>query len=426
MAVASSISRLWNAICRSGCVPYPAFAIPPANVVGSQSTAAGFRADQAYFELRICEQFLRDRREYWNEYNPMTIVLSEFIYNGVRQSFPFVVGPALLKGLEELEGDERVHYRNTRVLGPAPYRGDDVAIFVGLFRVKMRDWARQALTLLESVARAFDSSRLTTYLAISGPLMAGIESFLEMGDQMQFRLGQRDVFADPEIESENVFAPGHYAIIRDGESAVNRGQFWVKEDRLYVGETASQLRPYLEQDYVLYQIVHLDKRNDYTTFDFHRQWEDVQRQIWSGNEAKAIEGYRHLIGLIRRSPDLIPSHMSQLAAFYRARYQEEAEAYKKSLDPTISLAEIGESAFSKSLERLACSNTDEEAIQTITRSRDFLLERAGIRSQMDGPVHLAEGDIHAALDSRPLNDPAVKLVDPDKLAAALNLETPTL
>ena len=39
-----------------------------------------FAANEAYFEIRINEQFLRDKREYWNEYNPLTLVYSEFIY----------------------------------------------------------------------------------------------------------------------------------------------------------------------------------------------------------------------------------------------------------------------------------------------------------------------------------------------------------
>ncbi len=426
MTLALSASKLWSYISRSADILYPAFRIPPANVVDPQPARDGFIANEAYFEIRICEQFLRDRREYWNEYNPLTLVLSEFIYNGARQQFPFVVGPTLLKGLEQLDGDERVRYRNTRVVGPTPYCGDDVALFAGLFRVKMRDWARPALSLLESIAKAFDTSKLTSYLAISKPLMDGIESFLDMGDQMQFRLGQRQVFVDPEIESGNVFLPGHFVMIRRDQADVEKEQFWVRDEQLYVGGATSELRPYVEQDYIMYQIALLDKRNDYTTFDFHRQWEEVQRQIWNGNEAMAVEAYRHLVALVRRSPDLIPSHMNQLAAFYRAKYQEESQAYKKSLDPTVSIVETGASAFSKSFERMARAAIDDEAIQSISKSRDYFLEKANIRSQIDGPAPLREMDIQAALDSQTLNDPHVKRIHPDKLAAALSLEMPTV
>lgn len=79
---------------------------------------------------------------------------------------------------------------------------------------------------LNQSQRYFDTSKLTNYLNISGPIMAGIESFLDMKD-----------------------------------------------------DTASQLRHYRDQDYILYQVSRLDKRNDYSTFDFHRQWLDVQNDI---------------------------------------------------------------------------------------------------------------------------------------------------
>lgn len=423
MTFTSFISRLWDRITHSATVLYPAFPIPPGRV-SPQLSSAGFGADEAYFELRICEQFLINKREYWNEYNPLTLVFSELIYGGARQSFPFVVGPSLLKGLEQLEGDEQVRYRNTRVVGPTPYRGDDVAVFVGLFRVRTRDWARQALSLLESVAKAFDSSKLSNYLNITRPLMDGIEAFFEMGDQMQFRLGQRDAFADPETHSSNVFSPGYFVIIRDDEGSIRKDNFWVRDDQLYMGKNASQILPYREKDYVLYQFARLDKRNDYTTFDFHRQWEDVQKQIWSGNEVRAIEGYQHLIALIRRSPDLIPSHMNQLAMLYRAKYQEELDSYKKSLDPTISIAENGASTFSRSLERMTRMNVGDRVIQTMTKSRDYFLEKATVRSYIRGPLHLYEEDIQEALNSQILNDVSVKLIEPDKLTAALSLEMP--
>jgi hypothetical protein len=419
-----SISEIWDIISRSATVQYPAFPIPPGHVVSPKLSNIGFKADEAYFELRICEQFLRDRREYWNEYNPLTLAFSEFIYGGARRSFPFVVGPGILKGLEQLEGDERVRYRNTRVAGPIPYRGDSVAISVGLFRVKTRDWARQALSLLESVAKAFDSSKLTNYLNITEPLMDGIESFLGMKDQMQFRLGQRDEFVDPETHVGNVFSPGYFVTIRGDEQKIEKEKFWIKENQLYIGENASHLQSYREQDYILYQISLFDKRNDYTTFDFHRQWEDVQNQIWNGNGTTAIEGYQRLIALIRRSSDLIPSHMNELQLMYRAKFQEESDAYKRSRDPTISITELGTTMFSKSFERMSHINVDKDAVRAITKSRDYFLEGASIRSQIRGPAHLKEEDIRAALSSPILNDPSVKSIEPDKLAAALSLEMP--
>lgn len=419
------ISRIWDRVSHSASVLYPSFPIRENHIVGAQDESGKFAAAEAYFELRICEQFLKDKREYWNEFNPLTLVFNEFIYNGKLQSFPFVVGPALLKGLEQLEGNEQVRYRNTRILGPVPYQGDDVAIFVGLFRVQTRDWARQALTFLESVAKAFDSSKLTSYLTISGPLMDGIESFLGMGSQMQFRLGQRNVFTDPETsKTGNAFSPGYFVVVRGDVDETDRDKFWVKDNELCFGEKESNLDRYREHDYVLYQIEKLQKRNDYTTFDFHRQWEEVQKQIWSGNKAKAIEGYQHLVALIRRSPDLISSHMNQLAILYRTRFQEESAAYEQSQDPSASIVESAAKSYSGSLQRGSRLKLSREALGGITLSRDLFRERANIRSRISGPIPLDEASIETALDSGTLGDPSVARFDPGKLTVALSLEMP--
>lgn len=419
------ISKIWDRLSHSASVLYPSFSVASDHVIGAQNQVGRFEAAEAYFELRICEQFLKDKREYWNEFNPLTLVFNEFIYSGKPQSFPFVVGPALLKGLEQLEGDEEVRYRNTRVVGPVPYQGDDVAIFVGLFRVQTRDWARQALSFMESVAKAFDASKLTSYLTITGPLMDGIESFLGMGSQMQFRLGQRNVFTDPETgQTGNAFSPGYLAIVRGDASTIDKDKFWVKENELYYGDKESNLARYRDHDYVLYQLVKLEKRNDYTTFDFHRQWEEVQKQIWSGNKAKAIEGFQHLVALIRRSPDLISSHMNQLAILYRTRFQEESAAYEQSRDPSISIVVSGSKSYSGSLQRGSRLKLSDEALGGITLSRDLFLERANIRSQISGPVLMDETTIETALDSGTLGDPSIAHFDPGKLTVAMSLEMP--
>jgi hypothetical protein len=414
------IQKIWDRISHSGNVLYPAFSIPPDHIVGNQFSKIGFGANKAYFELRICEQFLRDKREYWNEYNPLTLVLCESIYAGARQSFPFIVGPGLLKGLEQLEGNERVYFHNTRVFGPTPYRGDDVAIFVGLFRVKTCDWARQALSLLESFAKVFDTSKLTNYLNFSGPIMDGIESFLDM-DDMQFRLGQRDAFTDPETHVGNVFSPGYFVIIRADEKTIKKDQFWVKRNQLHIGDTASQLRPYRDQDYILYQVSHLDKRNDYSTFDFNRQWRDVQNDILKGNKDSALSGLQNLNSQIIRSPDLISSQMNQLLLMYQAKYEEALAIYSTRFNPTISIANLVASTYGKSFEHMASINVDEGAFEAITKSRDYFLEEARTRPPISGPIHLKEDDIQRALNSKILNDPSVKSIEPNKLAAALPL-----
>jgi len=410
----------------SSSVVYPAFSIPESHVVASQRSEVELKKDRAYFELRICEQFLRDRREYWNQYNPLTLVATEFIYDKTREMLPFVVGPGLLKGIEELEGDERVSYRNTRVVGPVPYRGDDVTLFLGLFRVKTKDWARQALSLLESTAKAFDSSKLSSYLNIADPLMTGIENFLGMGDQMQFRLGQRDSFVDPEIHNTNVFKPGYFVIIRNDKDAPNKNNSWVKDNRLYIGSGLTTIKPYRENDYVLYRITSHKERNDFTTFDFHKQWENVQDTIWHGDKERTIEGYHHLVGLIRRCKDLIPSHMNQLAAYYDNKTQEEWNAYRQSLTPSISIERMVDETITHYMKQIDHIDVNKEAKRAMTVGLDYFRSESMSRPIKPGPKRIGEADILNALNSSILNDPSIKFIKPDTLTSALCFKMPIM
>ncbi len=421
-----NISNLWNSLMHSSSVVYPAYSIPESHVVASQHSEVEMRKDSAYFELRICEQFLRDRREYWNEYNPLTLVATEFIYDKTREMLPFVVGPGLLKRIEELEGDERVCYRNTRVVGPTPYRGDDVSLFLGLFRVKTKDWARQALSLLESTAKAFDSSKLSSYLNIADPLMTGIENFIGMGNQMQFRLGQRDSFVDPEIHNTNVFKPGYFVIIRDDKDAPNKNNSWVKDNRLYIGSDSTTIKPYRRNDFVLYKITSHKTRNDFTTFDFHKQWEKVQDTIWYGDKVRTIEGFHHLVGMIRRCKDLIPSHMNQLATYYENKTQEEWNAYQQSLTPSISNERMVDETMERYMEQIHHIDVNKEAKRAMTVGLDYFRSESMRRPIMPGPKRIVEADILNALNSSTLNDPSIKFIEPDTLISALSFKMPIM
>lgn len=421
----SSISRIWNKIKESPAIVYPSFEIASDRVLNDSSPESNFVADKCYFEIRICEQFLKNRREYWNEFNPLTIVLSDFIYDGEKHSFPFVVGPDLLKNLEQLQGDENVRYTNTRVVGPTPYRGDQIALFVGLFRIMTKDWAKQTLNLLESVAKSFDSSKLTSYLNIADPLIDGIEGFFGMGKQIEFRLGQREEFVDPHTHHGNTLKPCYMVLIRDEKDDVadknKKIKLWVKDSRLFYGENESNLIPYIENDYVLYQLSLLEERNDYTTFDFHKQWNVVFNAIWNESREKAHEEYQLLISQIRRCPDLIPNHMKKLQLIYRAKAIEEFKAKDMANTP---FPDISSDSFNNSVGALNNFNFHNETRDGIAMSNDLIIKNSSVRENANIPIELEENGLHSALNSKSFNNEIIDSIDIDNLNEMLSIETP--
>jgi hypothetical protein len=421
----SKISDFWNRLVHSPAVTPPSFQIPKERILDFALDATPFKANEAYFEIRIAEQFLKDKREYWNEYNPLTVVLTEFIYNKKRDSFPFVIGPSLLNGIGQLEGNERIRYKNTRVVGPTPYIGDDITLFLGLFRVKTKDWAKQALGLLETVAKVFDSTKLTSYVNISGPLTDGIESFFDMGDQMQFRLGQRNSFADPRTNTTNSFVPGYYVIIRADQTAINSSKFWIKDEQLYFGDNKDNIKVYSEHDYLLYKIVKSDTRNDYTTFNFHGLFEEAQNHIWQNNLPKAKETFQSVLLEVRRCADLIPRQITQLTTLYSTKFEEERKAYEASINPPEDTLEVtaSDNIFANILSGDIDSNFDPKALDFIKISDEIFNKSFASRIKVNKPINLDNNLIKSSLLSDLYNKPELLSITPDVLSATASTIT---
>jgi hypothetical protein len=424
----SKISEIWNRLVQSPTTIPPSLQIPKERIIDANFDSTPFKAKEAYFEIRIAEQFLKNKREYWIEYNPLTVVLTEFIYDSVRSNFPFVIGPSLLNGIGQLEGNERIRYKNTRVVGPTPYIGDDVTLFLGLFRVKTKDWAKQALGLLETVAKVFDSTKLSSYVNISGPLTDGIESFFDMGDQMQFRLGQRNSFADPESSQTNSFVPGYYVVVRADQNLIDNSKFWIKNEQLYYGIDKDNLTLYSEYDYLLYKIIKTNLRNDYTTFNFNKIYGQVQKLIWQDNLQKAKETFQSVLYEIRSCSDLIESQAKQLTLFYSTKFEEERTAFEASVNPhsIVETTDQPNNVFANYLSGKSKINIDQDALSFIKIGSEILNVSSETNISIDKPITIDSLIIESALSSSIYNDPDLLNINMDILSATASTMTMSL
>lgn len=318
----SFFSRIWNKIRGSKAILYPTFKVSEKRVINGTKSVS-IKPRKNYFEISLTEQFLRDKREYWKEYIPLTVFLTDFIYDDKRSSFPFIVGPDLLKNIEQLEGNESIRYKNTRIVGPTPYRGDNVAIFSGLFRIKSKNWAAQTISLLENVAKAFDATKLTSYINIADPLLNSIENFFGMGDDTQLRIGQRREFKDPEIHNTtDTFSSGYWIMLRKDQKDVDKNKFWVKDNELYYGTNKGNIKPYRENDFILFEINASDKRNDYETFDFHDHWESAREALINGELSQAEKQFRMFTVGLYNCKDIIEDQKQQLLVFYAGMFEK--------------------------------------------------------------------------------------------------------
>ncbi|MFA4902727.1 MAG: hypothetical protein WC600_08275 [Desulfobaccales bacterium] len=327
MGVSEFFESFWKGIQGEQTVLKFYHRIPDQQILPDGFTSQVFRPNESYFEIRLAEMFLASRRQYWQGFIPLGIILSDFLYNRQRQSVPFLVGNQLLKGLEQSVGGEYVEYYNTRIAGPVPYIGDDVGLFVGLFRSKVEDLSEGLFSFLETLIGAFDLGQIKPYLKIAGQVRTGLGHLLRLpGEKVQYRLGNRDTFVDPTLKPEDAkkFREGYLAYINCPEDALDRDSLRVKEDRLQV-QTATTLEPLRSYDYCLIRLESLPARNDYTTFPWYDLWLQAVDRIYHGDITGATIKLMDFNQKVRQSPDLTEGHQYKLIAMFQGNFDKEVE-----------------------------------------------------------------------------------------------------
>lgn len=339
-----NLIELWNSLIREKTFTTAAFRILPDRVLRTDISreTSGFVPRATYFELRLSQMFLQYQREYWRDFIPMASMMTEFIFNGTRTTVPILIGPERLASAQQVARGDMVDYFNTRVAGPYPYQGDDISLFAGLFRIEVNNWAKRTLSLFETVAEAFDPTRLSSYINIARPLLTGLEGFLGM-KEVEMRLGRQksymqqvDGAAPADNATTDVLQPAFEVHIRAESSQFSpaeRRKFWVYENRLFYGDNENNIRPYSSADFMLMRFVPLATRNDFVTFDFHKiHWKKTEEFLAQGDEDSARQEFRLLAVGLARSEDIVDSQRRLLAEQYKKMYLEARETYANFFD----------------------------------------------------------------------------------------------
>jgi hypothetical protein len=292
--------------------------VPDDHVLGDDATALGFVPDEAYFEIRLAEMHLRDKREYWAGYVPFGILVSEFLYDGARRTVPFFVGNRMLRDIQRDIDGQRVEYLNTKVAGPIPYMGDDVGLFVGLFRAQVDDLAKGLFDLVGSVIGTFDVGQVAAYLSLAHSVADRLADVLGI-PEVQLRLGTREEFVAAK------FHRGYLAYINCPDHALDPRRLWVREGRLLQGERADALRPLAEHDFCLVQIVHRTERDDYRKLPFYRLWNDAKRLVHQDKVEQSNALLPTLMEELAVSPDFTTTDRFNLQLLFKSNYEAEVE-----------------------------------------------------------------------------------------------------
>jgi hypothetical protein len=329
------LRNLFESVMRTPSTGVAGFRLPDGCVLDLDDAGrtVEFVPEQTYFEVRLSQLHLQYEREYWRQFIPLASFMTQFLYAGQRRTVPFVVGPELVAGVPQLDKRDPVEFRNVRVAGPCPYAGDDLELFAGLFRVVTSDWAKPVLSLLESVAKAFDLSKLSSFVSVTDPLVDGIEGLLGMREmEPRMAMYQQLVTPSPEVvqrQPGQVLKPGFYVLMGGlprpfGQA--ERETLRVRDGILWRKGPAG-LAEFTDVDFLLLEIVALLSRPDYTSFDFHKiYWPKVTDHIWNGHPDAARQTLRLLAASLVQCEDITAPHRQRLLAMYRAKFDEELAA----------------------------------------------------------------------------------------------------
>jgi hypothetical protein len=301
------------------------FEIPAQNISNSGPVDVPFVSDHGYFQLKLSEMFLKDRREYWQEFLPFVLVICDFLYGGERRTVPVFAGKETLSGLKKYLENEPVEYRDTVLVGPTPFMGDDIGILIGLFRTRSADYAEQLMGMVGEIGKVFHIGELDRYLSLLKPLTHGINIVLGLKD-VEFRLGVRSVYT-----SGNNLKSGFIALVNCPETALQRDQLWVNEDRLWIG-TAHNKRRLTDFDYCLLKVEFVGNRN-FAALPMAKLWNDIKGLVWAGHQENAETTFLELCRQLSISSDVTRPDRFNLIRVYKMNLESEIDLYASTMRP---------------------------------------------------------------------------------------------
>jgi hypothetical protein len=301
-------NSLFRSAQSSPSQPSHFFQIPADHTDASDRERGTLAADKNYFEVRLNELYLTNKRQWFIEHDPMAIALTEYRYAGQSAVVPFVVGPSLIEKIGNKLPQGMV-FADTRILGPQPYRGDGMAVTVVLYRLKRDDLLRKLLKVIESTSKAIDFTGATSaYTKVASSVLEGIEEVTGANEAAKAVLGRRQEFSPVEC--------GFYALIDGSIPAPKADSLWVRKRELVIGDSLDNAEPFRAADYLLYSISAI-KREDVSGLPFYPAYIQVmeeaqkarRKDIWESAKVKMSSLY----SLLHASPDLTRTHAKQLA-----------------------------------------------------------------------------------------------------------------
>jgi hypothetical protein len=375
-------------------------------IVDPGPEARVFKEGEAYFSITLPRMFLADVRRLWQGFAPLALAVVGFQHDGKDLSVPIFAGKKVLSSIDQFIDGQLVDLRNTTLLGPVPYTGGGLDLFLGLFRTPTKDVASDMFNVLKDIAGSLDVPGLSGYLSAAKVISEALSKVLGLSALFKLRLGVRDEFHYPVKEE-------WLAYVNCSKDAMKKlgGGLWIRDGDLVAGHTSESAKAITEYDHCLARIEYLAERHDYTTLPFHQRWNQVQAFVWEGQPEKAKWAFVELAQLVAQSPDLTRRHRMSLVSVYRANFETELEVYHEN---------IGRLTTRGGTEITHLQVARGGSVKSIIDRDVFTSEKAGFDRDVSDQLRWIGENVTALQQLKGETGPKVKLTD-DILSAQISL-----
>ncbi len=281
--------------------------IPNANIDDNAGLEGVFEPKQHYFTVRVNEMFLSQKRKWFREIEPSVICLSSYIYGEQEIDNPFVVGRTLIESKMQ-NVSEGLVFNDTRIAGIHPYAGGRLTLCMVLCQAVTKNYLADTLEFIEKVTGVFNENirALTAnYLKIANVVIGGIDKLMD-AKMIEPLFGFRMEF---DRDANDKFSPGYYAMIDKSEKSWNQSDFYVRQNRLFYGSSPDKLKPFREDEYMLFSVTRSDTRSDINLLPVWQSYKKILDMLKvsevTQEQKDKIKGMLRILNIeLRQSPDL--------------------------------------------------------------------------------------------------------------------------
>lgn len=198
-----------------------------------------------YVVLRLAEMYLKTIRVLWKESYPLVHSFIAYGDPSAPRSVATIAGPGQLKELGT-DNLDRVIGLAYRLAGPLVYDGQDIELLAGLYAVPAKDGAKMLIDTLGQLSGLVPALKQATDIA--NIVKGGLEGLLGISGT-RLTLGIHDA-----VGHGRPARPGFIVAINAAADSVKPEQLWIRDGRLYEGDTPFAAEPFASHDMMLFEL----------------------------------------------------------------------------------------------------------------------------------------------------------------------------